>query len=148
MCNQEVFEFQGLSGRKVTADFSGGYLSSDAGGSLLLRELHLSSGIIARLSGCFTDYRNPLLIEHSVEELLAQRIGGLELGYEDLNDHDRLRHDPAVALMAGKRDVEGLRRIHEQDRGKALAAHSTLNRLELSAEGIDPRYKKIKPDAD
>lgn len=148
MCKQEVFEFQGLSGRKVTADFSGGYLSSDGGGSLLLRQLHLKTGLIDRLADCFTDYRNALLIEHSVKELLSQRIGALQLGYEDLNDHDRLRHDPAVALMAGKPDVEGLRRIHERDQGKALAGHSTLNRLELSAEGIDIRYKKIRPDAD
>ena len=148
VCKQEVFKSQGLSGRKVTADFSGGYLSSDAGGSLLLRELHLKTGLMARLSDCFTDYRNPLLIEHSVLELLSQRIGALQLGYEDLNDHDRLRHDPALALMAGKPDIEGLGRIHEGDEGKALAAHSTLNRLELSAEGIDLRYKKIQPQTD
>lgn len=146
MCKQTVFEFQDHNRRKVTACFDGGYLSSDGGGSLLLRELERHTGIIARLCNCFTDYRNPNRIEHSVEELLRQRIGALCLGYEDLNDHDRLRYDPALALMAGKGDVEGLDRNREQDSGKALAAHSTLNRFELGALGGDARYKKIIPD--
>ena len=93
-------------------------------GSLLLRELELRTGIIGRLAGCFTDHRNKQLIEHSVEALLRQRIGALSLGYEDLNDHDNLRYDPALALMAGKKDVQGLDRDCERDKGKALAAHS------------------------
>lgn len=146
MCTQEVFEFQAhIGGRKrdVTADFSGGYLSSDGGGALLLRELEGRTGIIRRLSGCFTDLRRSDLIEHSVAELLNQRIGALALGYEDLNDHDQLRHDPALALLAGKADLEGATRRDPQDRGKALAAHSTLNRLELGALGGDGRYKKV-----
>jgi hypothetical protein len=87
------------------------------------------------------------LVEHSVVELLRQRIGALALGYEDLNDHDRLRLDPLHALMAGKKDVLGENRLCEQDKGKALAAHSTLNRLELGALGGDGRYKKIVADA-
>ena len=99
MCKQTVFEFQDHNRHKVTASFDGGYLSSDGGGSLLLRELELRTGIIGRLAGCFTDHRNKQLIEHSVEALLRQRIGALSLGYEDLNDHDNLRHDPTMALM-------------------------------------------------
>lgn len=146
MCRQSFFEFQDHNGRKVVADFDGGHLSSDGGGTLLLRELELRTGTIRRLSGCFRDGRDPARIEHSVEALLRQRIGALSLGYEDLNDHDSLRYDPAQALMAGKRDLTGSRRS-EANRGKALAGHSTLNRMELSALGGDGRYKKIIPDS-
>jgi hypothetical protein len=86
------------------------------------------------------------LIEHGVEELLCQRIGALAMGYEDLNDHDSLRHDPAHGLMAGKADIEGGNRS-EANKGKALAGHSTLNRMEQSALGGGGRYKKTIPDA-
>lgn len=141
-CRQEVFEFQVHGSRKVTADFSGGYLSSD-GGAVLLRGVELKTGLIERLAGCFRDYRLPCLVEHKVAELLRQRIAALILGYEDLNDHDRLRLDPLHALIAGKADVLGENRLCEADKGKALAAHSTLNRLELGALGGDTRYKKI-----
>jgi hypothetical protein len=147
VCKQEVFEFQGHNGRKVTSDFSGGHLSSDAGGVLLLRELDRKTGIIDSLAGCFDDQRDQRYVEHTLGELLRQRIGALALGYEDLNDHDRLRHDPALALFSGKSDVEGLNRVRESDRGKALAGHSTLNRLELGALGGDGRYKKILADS-
>jgi len=146
MCKQQIFDFQGHNGRKVTAEFSGGHLSSDGSGSLLFRELVNKTGTIKRLAGCFSDRRNADRIEHTVLELLLQRIGALALGYEDLNDHDSLRHDPALGLMVGKKDVEGLDRRAEEDRGKALAAHSTLNRFELGALGGDGRYKKIVPD--
>ena len=141
-CKQEIFEFQVHGSRKVTGDFSGGYLSSD-GGAVFLRGVDLKMGLIERLAGCFSDYRLPCLVEHKVAELLRQRIGALALGYEDLNDHDRLRLDPLHALIAGKADVLGEDRLCEEDRGKALAAHSTLNRLELGALGGDTRYKKI-----
>lgn len=147
MCNQKVFEFQDHNGRKVVASFDGGHLSSDGGGALLFRELELRTGTIRRLAGCFHDLRSPDLIEHSVEELLRQRIGALSMGYEDLNDHDSLRYDPAHGLMAGKADLEGTQRS-EANKGKALAGHSTLNRLEQSALGGDGRYKKTIPDAD
>lgn len=147
MCNQAFFEFQDHNGRKVVASFDGGHLSSDGGGALLFRELELRTGVIRRLSGCFRDGRDAARIEHSVDELLRQRIGALSMGYEDLNDHDNLRFDPAHALMAGKCDVEGVNR-RTADKGKALAGHSTLNRLEQSALGGDGRYKKIIPDAD
>lgn len=146
MCKQEVFEFQDHNGRKVIASFDGGHLSSDGSGALLFRELELRTGVIGRLAGCFRDERDGRLIEHSVEALLRQRIGALSMGYEDLNDHDSLRHDPAHGLMAGKSDIEGKNRS-EADQGKALAGHSTLNRLEQSAMGGDGRYKKIIPQA-
>ncbi len=141
-CKQEVFAFQDHNGRKVTVDFQGGHLSSD-GGLLLVREAANKRGIFGKLAQCFADLRFPPLVEHSVEELLRQRIGCLALGYEDLNDHDRLRHDPLCALLAGKKDVLGNDRLCQEDRGKALAGHSTLNRLELGAHGGDGRYKKI-----
>ncbi|MDQ8194746.1 IS1380 family transposase [Coraliomargarita sp. SDUM461004] len=147
MCNQEVFEFQDHNGRKVVASFDGGYLSSEGSGALLFRELELRTGTIHRLAGCLRDGRNPELIEHSVEALLRQRIGALSMGYEDLNDHDSLRYDPAHGLMAGKADIEGKHRS-EKNRGKALAGHSTLKRLEQSALGGDGRYKKIIPDTE
>ena len=91
VCTQEKFEFQGLGRRSVEADFSGGYLSSDGGG-LLLREIGERTGLLARMEGCFTDLREPVLVEHPLRQLLAQRVFGLAQGYEDLNDHDRLRH--------------------------------------------------------
>ena len=141
-CKQEVFEFQVHGSRKVTGDFTGGDLSSD-GGAVFLRGVDLKMGLMERLAGCFCDYRLPCLVEHQVSELLRQRIGALPLGYEDLNDHDRLRLDPLHALLAGKADVLGEDRLWEGDKGKALAAHSTLNRLEHGALGGDTRYKKI-----
>ena len=100
-CKQEVFEFQAHGSRKVTGDFSGGHLSSD-GGAVFLRGVDLKMGLIGRLAGCFSDYRLPCLVEHKVSELLRQRIGALALGYEDLNDHDRLRLDPLHALIAAR----------------------------------------------
>jgi hypothetical protein len=141
-CRQEVFTFQEHFGRKITTDFNGGHLSSD-GGLLFIREMANKRGTLKKLAGCFSDLRFQPLVEHSVMELLGQRIGALALGYEDLNDHDRLRHDPLCALMAGKKDILGGSRLSEEDRGKALAGHSTLNRLELGAHGGDGRYKKI-----
>lgn len=141
-CRQQTFEFQDHNGRKVTLDFQGGYLSSE-GGCLFLREVAKRRGMFGKLARCFRDERFQPLVEHSVEALLAQRIGALALGYEDLNDHDRLRNDPLCALLAGKKDVLGADRFCEEDRGKALAAHSTLNRLEQGAHGGDGRYKKI-----
>ena len=101
-CKQEVFEFQVHGSRKVTGDFTGGYLSSD-GGAVFLRGVDLKMGLIERLAGCFCDYRLPCLVEHQVSELLRQRIGALALGYEDLNDHDRLRLDPLHALSGQSR---------------------------------------------
>lgn len=143
-CKQEVFGFQALKSRKVTVDFTGGYLSSDGGG-LFLREVEQRHRIIHRLSKCFMDHRHQGYTEHKVRELLAQRINALALGYEDLNDHDQLRLDPVHALLAGKEDITGEQRVLERDKGYGLAGRSTLNRLELGGCGRDERYHKIEP---
>ena len=116
-CKQNVFEFQGLGQRKVTVDFSGGYLSSDGGG-LFLREVEQRRGLIRRLADCFVDQRDARYVEHSVEELLRRRVFALSLGYEDLNDHDRLRLDPLHALLAGKADITGADRAMEREPGR------------------------------
>ena len=145
VCTQTTFEFQGLGRRKVTADFKGGHLSSDGGG-LLLREVEKKLGLIDQLADCFTDLRKQEYVEHPLEQMLRQRILGLALGYEDLNDFNRLRYDPLHALFAERPDLLGLDRARKEDEGKALAGHATLNRLELSAEHVDGRYKKILPD--
>jgi len=125
--------------------FDGGTVSSDAGG-LLLRECERATRIVGQFARCFTDHRDEELIEHSVEELVAQRVYALALGYEDLNDHDVLRHDPLLAALVGKLDPTGGGRKKAGDRGKALAGKSTLNRLELTREGASAseRYKKIE----
>src|SRR3954463_12841997 len=143
-CNPAYLDFPMLGPRQVLADFDGGDISSD-GGALLLRETEARTGIIRQFVACFTDHRNPALVEHSVEHLLAQRVYGLALGYEDLNDHDDLRTDPLLATVVGKGDPTGKTRQRKRDRGKALAGKSTLNRLELPPRGADadPRYKKI-----
>ena len=143
-CNARTFEFHGLFGREVVARFDGGRVSSDGGG-LLLREVDDRFGFIERFAGCFTDHRDPEIIEHPLADLLKQRVFGLCLGYEDLIDHDTLRHDPLLAVLVGKADPEGAERKNPRDRGKALAGKSTLNRLELTPVGADAdsRYKKI-----
>lgn len=143
-CNQKNFEFQTENSRKIIADFNGGNISSDSGG-LLLQQAERITGIISQFADCFDDHRDPDLIEHSVEELIAQRIYALALGYEDLNDHDELRNDPLVAVMVGKKDITGKNRIRKRDKGKPLAGKSTLNRLELTPirANKDSRYKKI-----
>lgn len=143
-CIATDFDFHPLGRREVIGRFDGGAITSDAGG-LLLRELEVKTGLLRRFSACFTDHRNPDLIEHSVLELLTQRVFGLCLGYEDLNDHDELRHDPLLAVLVGKSDPTGTNRVRARDKGKALAGKSTLNRLELTPPGADAdsRYKKI-----
>jgi hypothetical protein len=128
----------------VTAQFDGGMISSD-GGAVLLREVDRRINLLPRLAACFEDRRDPKLIEHQVSELVAQRVYALALGYEDLNDHDQLRRDPLLALLAGKSDLEGRQRKQQRDRGKPLAGKSTLNRLERTTDGVD-RYKKIRCD--
>jgi Transposase DDE domain group 1 len=143
-CNGKGYQLQPLGRRSVVADFDGGRITSEAG-AVLLRELESRRGMVRQFAECFVDYRDPDRIEHTVEELVKQRVYGLALGYEDLNDHDRLRQDPLVALLVGKEDVEGRDRQRERARGKALAGKSTLNRLELTPAGAGPeaRYKKI-----
>jgi hypothetical protein len=137
-------EFQGVGGRRVQAEFNGGHITSD-GGALLLRELDERLGICHRFARCFEDHRDPDFIEHTVLELVRQRVYGVALGYEDLNDHEDLRRDPLLAVAAGKVDPEGQTRKRARDVGCALAGKSTLNRLELTPERLDPnnRYQKI-----
>jgi len=140
-------EFQGLKNRVIEAAFEGGRITSD-GGALLLREVERVTGIIEQFAVCFEDHRSAQWVEHSVEELVAQRVYALALGYEDLNDHDRLRCDTMLGVLAGKADPTGGDRIRERDRGKACAGKSTLNRMELTAKGSSgrDRYKKIVLD--
>ena len=140
----EQLEFQGLGRRSVVADFDGGTITSE-GGALLLRELDQRSGILNRFAACFIDRRNPAYREHPVYRLVAQRVHGLCLGYEDLNDHEHLRFDPLFATLCGQHDPIGARRNRVADVGKALAGKATLQRLE-STPAIDAqadRYHKI-----
>lgn len=130
-CNEQPLLFQDLGSRQVVADFSGGTLSSD-GGALLLRQVDIHLGLTHSLAQCFRDEREQVYVDHSVRQLLAQRLYGLALGYEDLNDHQRLRLDPLLAAACDKLDVLGQERFNPAHRGVALAGASTLNRLELS----------------
>jgi hypothetical protein len=146
---------QNLGGRELVCRFDGGDITSD-GGALLLKKLEERTGIVRRFAACFTDYRRADQIEHPLLDLIMQRIFGLALGYEDLNDHDDLRCDPMLAVALGKDDPKGQQRRRAQDRGKALAGKSTLNRLELTAPDYDgnprqtdsnkPETKKIVVD--
>ena len=146
-CSEDRFSCKPLGRRGVVARFDGGDITSD-GGAILLRELEAKTGIIRRFAACFTDHRDADRIEHTVGELVAQRVYGLALGYEDLNDHDELRLDPMLAVLVGKTDPKGATRLRDRDRGKALAGKSTLNRLELTRPDAtsETRYKKIVLD--
>lgn len=149
-CRQQTFAFQDLGTRKVVGDFKGGNLSGD-GGVVLLREVDKLVNLSDRLATCFTDFRVQHLIEHSVPKMLTQRIFGMAMGYEDLNDHESLRHDPMMAVGVGKKDPLGLDRDN-RSKGRALAGKSTLNRLELTnaktsgTEVITGGDHKIKAD--
>ena len=136
-CNPDRFRFETVCGRRVEAAFDGGVVTSDAGG-LLLGLAYQACRLPARFAACFRDRRDPDLIEHSVETLLRQRVMGLAMGYEDLNDHDALRHDPVMALLAGKLEAR-------REDCEAVAGKSTLNRLELSGAEAT-RYHKIAHD--
>ena len=136
-CIADLFGFARVEGRRVEAGFDGGSQTSDAGG-LLLGSTDRALGLIERFSGCFEDRRDPTLIEHEVRTLVGQRVFGLALGYEDLNDHDNLRHDPLFAVLAGKLTA---RRAD----CAPVAGKSTLNRLELSRPG-PTKYHKISHD--
>ena len=114
-CNRNRLHFQGHGRREVVAQFDGGMITSDAGG-LLLREVNEAFGVIRKFASCFRDHRDGELIEHPVEQLLAQRVMGIALGYEDLNDHDELRHDPLMALLCGRDDLTGRKRAGERHR--------------------------------
>jgi hypothetical protein len=143
-CTPTALAFHDLGTRPVVASFDGGTITSDAGG-LLLREVEARFRFLEQFARCFTDHRDPDRTEHTLLELLKQRVFGLCLGYEDLTDHDTLRHDPLLAVLAGKEDPTGARRPRRRDRGKALAGKSTLNRLELTPvrARAASRYKKV-----
>ena len=146
-CTQPSFTFAEHGRRQVVARFDGGTITSDGGG-VLLRQLEQRSGIVRQFAACFRDHRQPAQVEHSVRELVSQRVYGLVLGYEDLNDHDQLRSDPLLALLSGKQDLAGKQRRRAQDRGNPGAGKSTLNRLEGTPADADSssRYKKIVLD--
>src|SRR3954463_5605429 len=136
-CSPALFDFAPVEGRTVVANFDGGAITSDAG-ALLLGATDKVLGLTRRLATCFKDSRNPAFTEHSVETLVMQRVVGIALGYEDLNDHDQLRHDPVLATLANK-----LTRA-PSDCGP-LAGKSTQNRLDLSL--AEPtRYARIAAD--
>jgi hypothetical protein len=129
-CNQSSFGFEASGKREIVARFDGGTISSD-GGALLLRQTDKRLNLLPRLAACFLDGRKQDQVEHSVLEMVSQRIYGLALGYEDLNDHEQLRKDPVFGILAGREELEA-----------PLAGKSTLNRMELGA-GVKDRYKKI-----
>jgi Transposase DDE domain group 1 len=139
-CNHQPLLFQALGARQVVADFSGGYLSSD-GGALLLRQIDRGLGLTRTLAQAFTDRRDPRYCDHTMPQLLTQRVHGLALGYEDLNDHDTLRHDPLLAAACDKADPLGRDRLHAPAAGAALAGSATLNRLELGNHRHDRTHK-------
>jgi len=129
-CNQSSFGFEACGKREIVARFDGGAISSD-GGALLLRQTDKRLNLLPRLAACFLDGRNQKQVEHSILEMLSQRIYGLALGYEDVNDHEELRKDPVFGILAGRENSE-----------EPLAGKSTLNRMELGS-GTPDRYKKI-----
>jgi hypothetical protein len=129
-CNQSSFGFEASGKREIVARFDGGTISSD-GGALLLRQTDKRLNLLPRLAACFLDGRNQDQVEHSILEMISQRIYGLALGYEDLNDHEELRKDPVFGVLAGREELNA-----------PLAGKSTLNRMELGA-GVKDRYKKI-----
>ena len=133
-CSAECFDFGVVEDRAVEAAFDAGLVTSDAG-ALLLEATDQAIGLVKRLAGCFHDERRPELIEHEVATLVGQRVFAIALGYEDLNDHDELRHDPLMAVLAGKLTAK-------REECAPVAGKSTLNRLELSK--LEPtRYHKI-----
>ena len=129
-CNQSSFGFEASGSREIVARFDGGTISSD-GGAFLLRQTDQRLNLLARLAECFLDGRNQEQVEHSILEMLSQRVFGLALGYEDINDHEQLRTDPVFGILAGRAELD-----------EPLAGKSTLNRMELGA-GVKDRYKKI-----
>ena len=138
-CNAATQSFGRAGGREIVAGFDGGMVSTDAG-ALLLGAADKTIGLVERFTACFSDARDPLYVVHRLDALIAQRVYGLALGYEDLNDHDALRLDPVVATMLGKLS-------RGADAPDPLAGKSTLNRLELSrADGAATRYWKIAHD--
>jgi hypothetical protein len=136
-CNPMQYEFSGIGRRSVIARFDGGTVSSDAG-ALLLKKADEAVDLLRRLGTCFQDDRRADAVEFPVHTLVAQRVIGIALGYEDLNDHEQLRHDPLLGAVIGKLESG-------RARCAALAGKSTLNRLELFQAQGSSRYHKIRP---
>lgn len=137
--------FDALERRPIVAEFKGGHISPD-GGLLLIQQVDQCYGISERIASCFSDHRDPSRVDHTIEEMVAQRLYGLVQGYEDLNDHDLLRHDPMLAIAVGK--------LESRRGGNApLAGKSTLNRLEKSyrrdeSDAVNPRYVKTEVNSE
>ena len=138
-CKPKLFDFEAVERRSVVAGFDGGNITSNAG-ALLLGQVDRGLGLVRRFANCFIDRRDPRYVEHRAETLVGQRIFGLALGYEDLNDHDELRKDPTFAVLAGK-----LSPVLRTD-CEALAGKSTLNRLEHTPRRHASKYHKIDCD--
>ncbi|HZB91134.1 MAG TPA: IS1380 family transposase [Stellaceae bacterium] len=136
-CSADLFGFAAVEGRAVVAAFDGGWVTSDAG-ALLLGATDRAIGLTRRFASCFRDVRRADLIEHEVVTLVGQRVYGIALGYEDLNDHDELRHDPVMAVLAGKLEAR-------REDCAPVAGKSTLNRLELGRP-VATRYHRISHD--
>src|ERR671910_1363612 len=137
-CTSEQFEFEGFGRRRVVAAFDAGAVSSDGGG-LLLRHTDRAIGLIERVAACFVDEREQDQVVHTLPALVGQRIVGIALGYEDINDHDELRHDPVLALLADRLEPK-------RSDCAPLAGKSTLNRLEHAPLRRGDRYHKIGHD--
>ena len=137
-CSPTLFESAPVENRRVVAAFDGGAITSDAG-ALLLGATDRAIGPLRRFAARFRDARSPERIEHGVATLVGRRVFGVALGHEDLVDHDRLRHDPVLAILAGK--LEAGRRTCAPPAGK-----STLNRLEHAPAGEPGRYHRIGHD--
>jgi hypothetical protein len=147
-CTPRQLELQGIGGgRRLVAAFDGGRISTE-GGLPLLAAVERRTGLLARFAACFVDQRDPAYVEHPAERLVAQRVLGLVLGYEDLVDHDELRSDPLLAAVVGAGDPLGRDRRQERDQGKPLAGKSTLHRLEWGAleTAEEDRYRRIAVD--
>src|SRR3981189_805716 len=129
-CIESSFGFEACGRREIVARFDGGQISSD-GGAFLLRQTDKRLNLLPRLAQCFLDGRNQNLVEHTIQEMLAQRLYGPALGYKDINDHEQLRKDPVFGILAGREDLD-----------EPLAGKSTLNRMELGP-GTKDRDKKI-----
>ena len=136
-CTPALFEFPPIEGRHVVASFDGGAITSDAG-ALLLGQTDRAIQLTERFAACFSDTRSAGLVEHQVETMVMQRVIGIALGYEDLNDHEDLRHDPVLAVLASKLEAQ-------RSDCAPLAGKSTLNRLELS-RAEPTRYHKVSHD--
>jgi len=138
-CISKQFDFEGFDGRRVVSAFDGGSITTHAG-ALLLRQTDRAIDLFRRIASCFDDHRNPALVVHRLPALVGQRIAGIALGHEDIEDHDELRHDQVLALLSDKSEPK-------RSDCAALAGKSTLNRLEPAPSGVPGRYHRIGHDA-